>query len=391
MIKAGLIMKVHFEVYAPQLKTSEDGAPNTLFCRYRNERLQEEYGDIGTLFRDGSNIQRYFIHQENISKNLGDYICSPKETRSTAQKIFDLTLGVMIVSLVEAVFSLVKVIDSVAKLLFALVKGESKAISTAAIMILSDVMRSVKNAVKIIPIIGFLMAEYLFDPARYFSYLIIEPKALDYTENKLKMIHEELEGLDGPELADAVLMPNAHEWTHDEKCFLSSEVRRLVETLASHLDRSVDDDSIDSTHPMKALKGIIKRCIDDLEKSYEFDLTRWEAALSTSPCLFKARMTILAYLVDKHPQLMENITSIGGVDRLALIKEAIGFECEGVFVWLMSNSRLAESQRVVEGQEFNILQALMAPHRRALGSKNLRAVQSFEAMFSQMKRVSYSS
>ncbi len=372
-----LIMRISFNVYAPSnLKDFEEEGDG--FCPnwIRREKITQPYDGLGTSFRRNSLLANYFIHQHNISRYSWGYFTSSNRIHSFAKKVFDFTLGVAIVSLVEALFYLIRAVHNFVQLFFCLVKGDSKGVCIFALKTCSDLTKSIENVVKAIPFLGMIVVERLLDPLRIVACAWFEKDPLDLTPDELEM-----HGLE-----DRQILSLAPQLTPDEECFATSEVRRLVVALDSHFALSEDSDSIDATHPLKALTGIIKYILREIMGGAEIiDLMPWEATLGTMGNTAKARMTILAYLVEKYPQQVAGITSILGVDRVLLINEGIQFEAEGVFIWLLSGIREQESMQAIDGANFNVMGALFVRQRKVMDDP--RALRSLDLMFRQLMRI----
>ena len=147
------------------------------------------------------------------------------------------------------------------------------------------------------------------------------------------------------------------DWTPEQGCFNTSEVTRLAITISSNLNLDSDQRSFSEATPMKTLEAIIAGMFNSFEQTpYEIDFSSWNGAFDSTPEANKAKITVLSYLIQYHPEKVEQITEIKGVEREHLLMGAIHYANLPVFKWLHTGKR---AEMTIEQTNVNLFQALL--------------------------------
>lgn len=339
-----------------------EGRLRDLCRRARNERAHEEYSGVGTLFKENAGIRRIFEHHHVISGDNVSYLQTKKEDFSIARKVFDYTIGTFFTSAVEALFHLARAVYHIGKAIityFKVDRGKNAAEIAAnlsskdyAVKALSDFTQAIKHVIKMIPLVGSLIGEYVFDAGRYLTtYALLDKSVLDRVEATYSEFPEFRAGSFADEEIEAIFQKDAltieerekirmAQLTADEACFETSEVKRIVIALESHTETTTDH-SITLGYPMRALQGILDTLHVDLdEHPTTIDFTKWEGgAFEIMPDKTKAKLALLSFFLKRYPDKMAKVVNFSGVNLEELFVGAIEFGSDDVVKWLLEGAR----------------------------------------------------
>lgn len=353
-----------------------------------NAVTTEEYTGIGTIFRYASGIRKLFVHQHNISKNNYSYLITPSSAFSVLRKVFDYAIGTVLFSAAEALFHVARAVYDLAmgalikigaKSMDVTCKGPIKDAKYYLVRAAADLTKGVSHVVKMIPLLGSFASEYIFDPMRHIVYhLVIDKEAIDENDKRFQEAGDLFEGgFLGDYEMDAIPYevqessldehksppdaPASFETpfnffspvgqTPDQACFRTSEVKRMVQALRSHLDKPSSELTIGLTEPMGALQAIHQSLITALEiDPLTLDLTQWQGAYTSMPDPIKGQLATISYLLSMDESPLRHVEDFEGIDLEALIRGALEYGCDDVMEWLTDEVRIDATYEIISNK-----------------------------------------